>query len=245
MKAIIFAAGLGTRLYPLTTTMPKALVEIGGKPILQHVIEKLKSAGVDCIVVNVHHFPDKIIEFLKKNDNFDIDIRVSDERDLLLDTGGGTLKAAELLDGDEPVILHNADILTDFNIERMLENHVATGADVTLLVAERASSRYLLFDKGISMRGWINATTGEVKPRNINAEGLSRYAFGGVHIISPRVFMYLKEYGEDNHVFSITPFYIDYCKKIDIRGYIPDRDFRWFDIGKPETLEKARQSFEK
>ncbi len=243
MKAIVFAAGLGTRLYPLTATMPKALVDVGGKPMLQHVIEKLKDYGVSSIVVNVHHFPDMIIDFLKKNNNFDVDIQVSDERDLLLDTGGGTLKASAILDGNEPIILHNADILTDFNLGGMIACHISSGADVTLLVSDRDSSRYLLFDQHLTMRGWTNVKTGEVKPSDIQSDLLSRYAFGGVHIISPCVLRYLSEYGTYSPVFSIVPFYIDYCNQLNIRGFLPSESYCWFDIGKPATLEKARQSY--
>ena len=116
MKAMIYAAGLGTRLRPLTDDRPKALIEVGGKPMLQHVIENIKKAGITRAVVNVHHFAGKVIDFLDRNGNFGIDIAISDESDRLLDTGGGLLKARPLLDGDEPILLHNADILTDLDL---------------------------------------------------------------------------------------------------------------------------------
>ena len=128
MNALIFAAGLGTRLRPLTDSCPKALVEVDGEPMLRRVIMRVKDAGADHIVVNVHHFPDMIIDYLRREDNFGTDIRVSDERDRLLDTGGGLLKAMALFDNDDPILLHNADILTDFDISRMLDSHIESAA---------------------------------------------------------------------------------------------------------------------
>ena len=244
MKAVVFAAGLGTRLYPITESMPKALVEVGGKPMLLRVLEKLRDAGINEIVINVHHFADMIIDYLRSNNWFGLRIIISDERRQLLDTGGGILAARSYLDDGEPFIAHNADILTDFNLPEMIMRHNDSGADVTLLSADRPSSRYLLFDEEQRMRGWTNTKTGEVKPAGIKSDGLRRLAFGGVHVISPTVFKKLEEYrlwvGD---VFSITPFYVDYCDKLDMRGYVPSENYRWFDVGRPETLEKARQLY--
>lgn len=244
MKAMIFAAGLGTRLRPLTDTVPKALMDVGGKPALQHVIERLKAAGITEMVVNVHHFPDKIIGFLRDNGNFGVDIRVSDERDLLLDTGGGLLKALPLLGADEPVLLHNADIVSDFPISDMISAHEATGADATLLVADRPSSRRLLFDASGRMQCWKNMTTGEVRPAGCDVTGLVPLAFGGVHIVSPTLFPLLHDYGSrSGKVFSITPFYVDACCISDLQAFIPSAPYRWFDIGRPESLRVASASF--
>lgn len=245
MKAMVFAAGLGTRLYPITKSKPKALVEVGGVPMLQRVIEKLIDNRVDELVVNVHHFPDMIIDFLKIHDNFGIKIHVSDERALLLDTGGAILKAREYLDGDEPFIVHNADILTDFNLREMIEAHMNSKADVSLLMSKRESSRYLLLDNDMRMKGWINAKSGETKPNGICEDGLNRLAFGGVHVVSPSIFRKLDCYNNGvGEVFSITSFYIDSCGELDIRGYVPPDDYYWFDIGRPTTLEKACRMFE-
>jgi len=241
MKAVVFAAGLGTRLYPITKSMPKALVEVGGKSMLQRVLEKLESCGITQVVVNIHHFPDMIVEYLKTHDNFGLDVMISDERDKLLDTGGGVLKASKFLKGDEPVILHNADILTDFDLRSMIRFHELNNPAVSLLVSERKSSRLLLFDNDMKMKGWTNISTGEVRPCNLDYDGLGRFAFGGVHIISPEVLDRLAVYGQANPVFSIVPFYVAQCEKIDIRGYIPEESYTWFDVGKPETLENARQ----
>lgn len=244
MKAIVFAAGLGTRLYPLTESMPKALVEVGGKPMLLRVLEKLRDAGIHEIVINVHHFPDMIIDYLRSNDGFGLKIMISDERGHLLDTGGGILAAKNYLDDGEPFIAHNADILTDFNLSEMITRHNESGADVTLLSGDRSSSRYLLFDEAQRMVGWTNTKTGEVKPAGLKSDSLHRLAFGGVHVISPTVFGKLEEYRRRvGDVFSITPFYVENCEKLDMRGYVPSENYHWFDIGRPETLEKACQLF--
>lgn len=239
MKALIFAAGLGTRLRPLTDNCPKALIEVGGVPMLQRVILKLKSAGVSEIVVNVHHLADKIVNFLKENDNFGMDIHISDESDLLLDTGGGILKARKWLDGDEPFIVHNADIFTDFDICKMMMTHDDSGADVSLLVDHRVTSRYLLF-KDDRMVGWENVKSGEIRsPWNLSDyQDVTPMAFGGVHIINPVIFKYLEQ--EKVKVFSITPFYTQHCKELKILGFTPNTHYDWVDIGRPESLAIAQ-----
>lgn len=240
MKAMIFAAGLGTRLGQITQSCPKALVEVGGEPMLKRVILKLKAAGVREMVVNVHHRADDIIEYLRANGNFGLDIRISDERSQLLDTGGGLLKARPMLDGAEPILLHNADILTDFDIAGMLSAHEDSGADATLLVADRKTSRYLLFDRDMKMTGWENVRTGEVRSPwpGFNRSDSGPLAFGGVHIVSPTVFPALENYSREPK-FSITPFYTDLCSTLYIKGYTPGESFRWIDIGKPESLTEA------
>ncbi len=236
---MIFAAGIGSRLKPFTLSHPKALVEVGGVPMLERVILKLKAAGVGHIVVNVHHFADQIITFIKENNNFGCDILVSDERDELLDTGGGLLKAAPLFLPDVPIVLHNADILTDFSIADMARD---LDCDARLLVSRRSSSRALYFDKDMRMRGWGNLKAGEIKPANLCTDGLNPLAFGGVHIIKPSVLGALKEYAPAK-VFSIIDFYVHACPTLCIEGYAPaDGTYRWFDVGKPETLEAARKS---
>lgn len=244
MKAMVFAAGLGTRLRPFTLEHPKALVPVGGVPMLQRVIEKLRDTGVTEMVVNVHHFAGQIEQFLRDNDNFGLTIHVSDERRLLLDTGGGILKARQWLDGSEPFIVHNADILTDFDLRGMVDAHKSSGADVTLLTADRVTSRYLCFDSDNRMCGWLNEKTGQVRPEGFIPEGMSCMAFGGVHVISPAVFERLDRYAADE-VFSIIPFYADACSGMIIKSYMIPSSSRWFDIGKPETLELANKIFEK
>lgn len=244
MKAMVFAAGLGTRLRPLTMEKPKALVEVGGVPALQRVIEKLKAAGVSEMVVNVHHFARQVEDFLSRNDNFGIQLHVSDENDLLLDTGGGILKARQWLDGNEPFIVHNADIITDFDINRMVDRHRRADADVTLLTADRATSRYLCFDGDGRLHGWLNVKTGQTRPAGFYPDGsLRQLAFGGVHVISPSVFDRLARYSADE-VFSIIPFYSDSCRDLIIKSFMIPAGSNWVDIGKPETLEQANKLFD-
>ena len=251
MKAMIFAAGVGSRLKPFTDAHPKALVEIGGRPILGLVIAKLAAAGVDKIIINVHHFAEQIYDYLSAHD-FGVDIAVSDESAKLLDTGGGIVAAAHLLSGDEgePLIVHNADILTDFDIRAMIEQWRRTGPMALLMAEDRDTSRKLLFDNDMKMRGWINSATHEVKPPTLSAEVASacgQLAFGGVHILSPEILSHLCRYaarmGESNPKFSITDFYISQCSALDIRAYRPPQPYRWYDVGKPETLQAARAAF--
>ncbi len=242
MKGMIFAAGLGTRLRPLTDSRPKALVELAGVTMLERVICRLRDAGVSSITVNVHHFPDMVIDFLRSRD-FGVTIHVSDERTCLLDTGGGVLHARRWLDGDEPVIIHNVDILTDFPIAAMARAHEESGSPATLLVSDRKSSRALLFDEGMRMRGWMRTDGSEVLPSGLDMAGLSPMPFGGVHIISPSLFPMLEEYSRSHgDVFSIIPFYISVCGRAEIRGYVAEGGFRWFDIGTPDKLESAARS---
>lgn len=247
MKAMIFAAGLGTRLRPLTNDRPKALVEVGGKPMLEHVINHLAQAGFDDITINIHHFGQKIIDFLASKENFGLNIHISDERDLLLDTGGGILKARPFLDGDEPFLVHNADILTDLDINAMVAAHMAHDAVATLLVKSRQTQRYFVFDNDYKLNGWINKKTGETKPTtlNYNAGEMKELAFGGVHVISPKIFPLLEKHAQGEDVFSITPFYIEQCNDCNIHGYECPTPYNWLDVGKPETLEEANHLFGK
>lgn len=246
MKAMIFAAGLGTRLRPLTDTRPKALIDVGGVPMLERVLTRLKDSGVTDVVVNVHHFADMICDFLHESVICDtMNVAVSDERGKLLDTGGGLLKAQSLLGDVDDILLYNADILTDFDIQPMIDWHRNSGSDVSLLVGDRHTSRYLLLDDGNRMRGWCNSVTGEVRPSMTESavSVLRRKAFGGVHIVSPSIFESLDAYGHEcGDAFSIMPYYIKECSRLKITGYTPDRSYNWFDIGKPDSLEQARQS---
>lgn len=243
MKAMIFAAGLGTRLRPLTDHMPKALVPVAGKPMLERVILRLKEAGFNEITVNIHHFGEQIIDFLRTHDNFGTEIHISDERGMLLDTGGGIKKARPFLDGQEPFLVHNADILTDIDLAGLYRHHLESDAESTLLVSERKTSRYLLFDDDYHLHGWINKSTGEVKPAGFDYRETKyrELAFGGIHIISPSLFRLMDDEQWDGK-FSIIPFYSSACTKVHIQGY-PLQGFRWFDIGKPETLAQAEEYY--
>ncbi len=241
MKAMIFAAGLGTRLRPLTNDRPKALVEIGGKTMLERVIHRLAEAGFDDITINIHHFGQKIIDFLNENDNFGLNLHISDERDMVLETGGGILKARPFLDGDEPFLVHNADILTDLDLRAMYQSHVDSGAMATVLVKNRKTSRYFVFDDKYRLQGWVNKSTGETRPEHfIYKKGMHELAFGGIHVISPSIFEELERYSKAHQAkFSTTPFYVDECHNHLIKGYVQETPYTWLDVGKPETLKEA------
>ena len=224
-QAMIFAAGLGTRLKPLTDTMPKALVRVGGQPLLWHVIQKLKHAGYERIVVNVHHFAGQIVDYLKANDNFGLDIRISDESSMLLETGGGIKKALPLFDPTEPILIHNVDILSNLDL-------TALPTDAPLLVvSQRQTKRYLLFDDTMRLQGWTNIETGEVKGTRAERE----LAFSGIHMFHPSLAPLLADWPER---FPIMDFYLKACGDHLIRGY-EARDLRLLDVGKLDTLDQA------
>jgi len=235
---MIFAAGLGTRLKPLTDSIPKALVPIAGKPLLEHVILKLKSAGFDEIIVNVHHFPDQIIDFLKANNNFGIRIEVSDERDQLLDTGGGIRKAKHFFDDGQPFLVHNVDILSDIDLKELFQQHLAADSLATLVVSRRDTFRYLLFDDDQRLCGWINEKTGETKPiRFDDISGFNKLAFAGIHVFSPRVFELMDDLDAK---FPIMDFYLSNAQTQVIKGFIPT-DFHMLDVGKLNILDEAER----
>lgn len=226
---MVFAAGIGSRLKPFTLYHPKALVEVGGKPMLGRVIEAIKRAGVTEVVVNVHHFAQQIADYISRNDNFGINIHISDESAELLDTGGGLLAARQWLDDSEPILLHNADILTDLDLSTL---HLR--GDATLAVSNRESSRQLFFDPDGRLCGWVNHSTGETKG-NPHGKAMS---FSGIHIVSPQIFPALEAYGQK--VFSLTPFYVANAANLNIQG-TDISSSKWFDVGRPESLESARQ----
>lgn len=242
MKALIFAAGLGTRLKPLTDTMPKALVPVAGKPMLEHVILHLREQGFTDIVINIHYLGEQIINFLKAHDNFGINISVSDERGEILETGGGILKAADLLDDGESFLVHNSDILTNIDLRAFYQQHLDNQADATLLVGHRDTSRYLIFDHTNTLCGWINQKTGEQKPEGFSYDSTQHkaWAFGGIHVISPTLLRYMREDGWSGK-FSIIPFYLSVCHKARIQASPIQSDCYWFDIGKMETLQEANR----
>ena len=244
---MVFAAGLGTRLQPLTNTMPKALVPVGGKPLLWHVLNKLCAAGYERVVVNVHHFAQQIIDYLEENRNFGLDIRISDETDRLLETGGGIKKALPLFDTSEPVLIHNVDILSNADFS----HGDCSRPDAVLLVSQRQTKRYLLFDDGMRLRGWTNIETGEVRDHRGtvpvcpagSAHGgqpprdLRQLAFSGIHVLSPSAFPLLDAMPE---CFPIMDFYLKYCQQLTFIGH-EQRDLRLLDVGKLDSLELAEK----
>ena len=247
MKAMIFAAGLGTRLKPLTDTMPKALVPVCGQPLLYHVITKLVGSGYDDIVVNVHHFPDQIIHYLHSHD-FGAHISVSDERDFLRETGGGIRYAQSLLTDSfaslgmtgEPFLVHNVDIVSNLDLNWLREQH-REDALATLVVSERKTQRYFLFDEDGRLKGWTNIATGEVRSPfpDIDPDQCRKLAFAGVHLISPAIFDAFEQFGFGER-FSIVDFYLKACAEYPIYGVVPP-DFTMVDVGKKETLSEAER----
>ena len=234
-QAMIFAAGLGTRLKPLTDTMPKALVKVGGQPLLWHVIQKLKAAGYERIVVNVHHFAQQIVDYLAANDNFGLDIRISDETAGLLETGGGIKKALPLFDPESPILIHNVDILSNVRLDKIYDLAASAAAadasiDALLLVSDRKTKRYLQFDEEMRLTGWKNIETGEVKGQ----EGRS-LAFSGIHMISPQTFPLFDEMPDR---FGIIDFYLKFCQQYVFLGN-EKRGLRLLDVGKLDTLHEA------
>lgn len=239
MKALILAAGLGTRLKPLTDTMPKALIPINGKPMLEHIILKLKAAGFRDIIINIHHFGDQIVDFLIANDNFGVKIKISDERDYLLDTGGAIKHAAKYLQGDEPFLVHNVDIISDIDLKVLCDYHLKTNPLATLLVSKRDTSRYLLFSDENKLSAWRNHETGEIKSYfpDLDPSKYKEYAFGGVHVISQSIFNWMEEW---TGKFSIIQFYLSVCAKANIQAY-PASNLTLIDVGKTSSLEKAEE----
>ncbi len=287
MKALILAAGLGTRLKPLTDTLPKALVPLAGKPLLQWQIEHLKSIGIADIVVNVHHFPDLIIDFLKANDNFGCNIAVSDERDLLLETGGALRHAKSLLTSPpitnhqypiggtpsnshpvaspSPILICNVDILSNIDIPALLRAYNPDEMGV-IVVAQRQTQRYFLFDESARLCGWQNIATGQLRGPIANSQlpitnssscerplggtlsnseasnilsSLSPYAFSGMHVLNPRIFDYLDEYAQiHGEKFSLVDLYLHIADKEVIRAYVPE-NYRMMDVGKIDQLSEA------
>ena len=223
-QAMIFAAGLGTRLKPLTDTMPKALVRVGGQPLLWHVVMKLKATGYERIVVNVHHFAQQIVDYLAANNHFGLDIRISDETYGLLETGGGIRKARHLFDPLSPVLIHNVDILSNLPLVRLPDD------TCTLVVSQRQTKRYLQFDDSMRLVGWKNIETGEVRGH----EG-TPLAFSGIHVITPELLAQMDEWPER---FPIMDFYLKVCSQHTICGYEAG-NLRLMDVGKLDTLEAA------
>ena len=257
-QAMIFAAGLGTRLKPLTDTMPKALVPVGGTPLLDIIINRLREQGYDRFIVNIHHFSQMIIDHVAQQDYAPL-VRFSDESDELLETGGGLKKAAPLFDDNEPILIHNVDILDNVDFGWFSRQHLPD-EDAVLLVSKRKTKRYLLFDNAMRLKGWINNETGEIRSpfpwlreaeihidNDLNVvaaanstlytlhSSLNAFAFSGIHSFSPRLFPLMDQFPER---FPIIDFYLSICHRSKIVGLVKD-DLRLMDVGKIETLDQA------
>lgn len=237
MRAMILAAGLGTRLRPLTDTRPKALVEVGGGTFLSHVTARLMEAGFDDFVINVHHFPDQIEEYLRAHDNLGAEFSVSREAEPL-DTGGGIRKAGTLLKGTGHFLVHNVDIFSNLDIGKMVSAN-RPEALATLLVSDRQTSRYLLFDDEMRLVGWTNVETGEVKSPydSVDVAGCRKLAFGGIHYLSDEVFGLMESWPEK---FSIIDFYLENAKNHPVYGYVQD-GLKLLDVGKVAALDRISE----
>ena len=239
---MIFAAGLGTRLRPLTDSIPKALVSVGGIPLLDIVIGRLIDQGYSRFVVNTHHFSQQIIDHVAQSSYAPL-VHISDESAELLETGGGLKKAAALFDEHCPVLLHNVDILDNVDYGWFARQHLSD-EEAVLLVSRRKTKRYLLFDNGMRLMGWTNIETGEVKSPyeyvrrtglSQHGEPLNMFAFSGIHSFSPRLFTLMDRFPDR---FSLIDFYLSICHRSHIVGCVKD-DLRLMDVGKIETLSEA------
>ncbi len=235
MKAIIFSAGLGTRLKHLSENCPKALVKVNGSPLLWHAINKLIATGVEQIVVNTHHFSEQVVDYVYSN-KWEVPISISNESDLLLDTGGGLLKASDFLKDASTIIAYNVDILSSIDLLEVIKYHNTNSALATLVVRDRKTSRYLLFDKAMGLSGWKNFDTGIEIIATEQYRNSSPFAFSGIQILSPLIFEKITETGK----FSITKLYLRLAESEKIIGYYDQSDF-WIDAGKPEQIEIAEK----
>jgi NDP-sugar pyrophosphorylase family protein len=248
MKAFILAAGFGTRLKPWTLSHPKALVPVASIPMLERVINNLIRHGFNDITINIHHFGQQIIDFLSKQ-NFDAAIHISDEREMILDTGGAIAGAKEYLCAtSEPILIHNVDILSNANLKAIYREHISNGADVSLLVSDRHSSRKLLFNDAMQMRGWTNINDDTIRPETLtDTTGLTPRAFSGIYCINPTTILDMEQAMSDRAstagassklVFPIMDYFIANCHRHDFRG-ISTQGLEVLDIGKPASLANA------
>lgn len=237
MKAMILAAGWGTRLKPFTDTHPKALAIINGKSLLQRNIEYLSLYGIKDVVINVHHFSQQIVDEINSHKGFGSNIIISNEKEEALETGGGLMKAKHFLDGKEPFVLMNVDVLTDMDLKKMIKQHTASKALATVAVTKRKTSRYFLFDELDRLCGWTNITTAEQK---ISKEATKYFkkAFSGIHILSPEIFSLIKHKGK----FSMVDVYLDLAKTHCIMAFDHSTS-KFIDVGKPESISIAEEIF--
>ena len=236
MKAMIFAAGLGTRMKPLTDTIPKALVPVNGTPLLEIVIRRLMYFGIEDIIINVHYMSEQIEDFLAQKNNFGVDIVISDEREKVLETGGGLKKAQWFFDDKKPFLICNTDILCDIDIHRLQAQHAENQSIATLAVQKRTTSRYLLFDEKNNLSGWLNTKSGEVKLSRNEAKKLQMLAFSSFQILETKIFDYLPK---DKDVFSTIDLFLSVSEKEIIKSY--EIQAKWLDVGTPQNIPQAEE----
>ena len=235
MKAMIFAAGMGRRLGKITETMPKALVDVNGKSVLHHAVERCFSYGFDDIIINVHHFADMVEKEVSRLNSMGFRIAVSDERDMLLENGGGLYKAKWFFDNN-PFLLYNVDIVSDFDLSALYRLHIKKKGLATLAVRHRPGKRFIMIDNEGRLRGWKNVETGEEILAGVsNSENLEVIAFSSMHIVEPEIFNYMKE-----GVYSMIDLYLELAVKHPVYTLKHDEGY-WVDVGTPESLERVRQ----
>jgi NDP-sugar pyrophosphorylase family protein len=235
MQAMILAAGLGTRLKPVTDELPKALVEVNGKTLLEIAIRNLIENDFRRIVINVHHFADKVKDFINKN-TFAADIFISDESDLLLDTGGGIKHAQKFFD-NSPILVHNVDIISNLNLKEFYQYHLSDDAIASLVVSNRESNRYLLFNEDNVLCGWEDIKNNE-KIIVRDDSKLDQLAFSGIHILNP----HLIELFPKEEVFSVIKAYLNIAGKEDIHAFVSN-EIKWIDVGKVDSLKRAEDLY--
>lgn len=240
MRAMILAAGLGTRLKPLTDSVPKALIKIENHTLLELQIKKLISEGFDEIIINVHHYADMITDYLKQNNFFNCSIEISDESEILLDTGGGLKKASHFFTDGKPFLVYNVDIISDINLKKLVETHLRYNSIATLAVQDRDSSRKFLLDNEMVLCGWMNQKTKEKIISRNSGSRLQQFGFSGIQIIDPKLFKYFP----DKEVFSLVDMYLNAAGKENIEGYNHNKD-EWMDLGKIENLKEAEKLFDR
>jgi len=240
MRAMILAAGLGTRLRPITNSIPKALIKIKEHTLLELQIRKLKSSGINTIIINIHHHAKMIEDYLINNLNFGCEIELSDESEKLLDTGGGLKKASWFFSNSEPFLIHNVDVFSNINFIDLFNHHSKTDALATLAVMERKSSRYFVFDDERFLAGWKNEKTEESKVVRKPIGKIKLLAFSGIQIVEPRIFKYFP----DKDVFSLVDLYLAAAMEERIVSYDHSENI-WMDLGKKENLVEAEKLFER
>jgi len=236
MNAMILAAGLGTRLKPLTDNKPKALIEINGQTLLELAIKKIQRHGFNNIIVNVHHFPDMIVHYLKSHNNFGSKIFISDERKLLLDTGGAIKEIEKHIDFNFPILVYNVDVITDLDLQTLYNYHSSSDNLATLAVRKRKTTRYLLLDRDDILCGWTNKITNEERIVRDQAFKLNEFAFSGIHVVNPAIFNLMPL----EKKFSIIDLYLKLAPNFLIKGY-DHSDTEWIDVGKLKNVEVAER----
>lgn len=237
MKAMIFAAGLGTRLKPFTDHSPKALAEVNGRSLLEHNIRYLQRYGISDVIINVHHFASMVVDKLNENSGFGSNVSVSDEQEALLETGGGLLKAINFFEGESDFVVMNADILTSLDLGRMIDHHYKSGGMATLAVMKRESSRQLLFNDDMDLCGWVNNGTGEERISRAD-ERTTKFSFSGVQVVSANLMKNIPFSGK----FSMIDVYLHQAKNHIIKGFDHTGDL-FIDVGKPGSIEQAEGLF--